>query len=130
MTRRWKILLVDDSDLALELAKMKLEEAGYAVVTLNSPFGFSATFRAERPDLVLLDVSMPALQGDRLVQIARRHWSSHPPSRAGVLGTPPKRCPIVLYSDRPARELRSIALNCGADAYVAKNADFANVITI
>jgi DNA-binding NarL/FixJ family response regulator len=37
---------------------------------------------------------------------------------------------IVLYSDRPARELRSLALNCGADAYVAKNADFANVTTI
>jgi len=43
MRARPKILVVDDSDIALELAKLRLEEAGFEVETLNTPFGFSAT---------------------------------------------------------------------------------------
>ena len=119
MPARPKILVVDDSDIALELAKIRLEEAGFDVETLNTPFGFSATLWAQQPDLVLLDVSMPALHGDRLLQVAHR-------SRGGA--APKRRCPIVLYSDRPEEELSQIARSCGADGYVQKSSNFTLVI--
>ena len=119
MRARQKILVVDDSDIALELAKLRLEEAGFEVETLNTPFGFSATLWAQKPDLVLLDVSMPALHGDRLLQIAHR-------SQGG--STSKRRCPIVLYSDRPEEELSKLAKSCGADGYVQKSSNFKLVI--
>ena len=119
MRLRPKILVVDDSDIALEVAKIRLEEAGFEVETLNTPFGFSAKLWAEQPDLVLLDVSMPALHGDRLLQIAHR-------SRGGA--TSRRRCPIVLYSDRPEDELSQLAKSCGADGYVQKSSNFKLVI--
>jgi CheY-like chemotaxis protein len=115
MRVRQKILVVDDSDIALELARIRLEEAGFEVETLNSPFGFSAALWAQKPDLVLLDVSMPALQGDRLLQIAHRQGGK-------------RRCPMVLYSDRSEQELRELAQSCGADGYVRKSADFKLVV--
>lgn len=119
MRVKQKILVVDDSDIALELAKLRLEEVGFEVATLNTPFGFSATLWAEEPDLVLLDVTMPALHGDRLLQIAHR-------SQGG--STSKRRCPIVLYSDRPQEELSKIAEACGADGYVQKSSNFKLVI--
>jgi DNA-binding response OmpR family regulator len=116
MRARQKILVVDDSDIALELARIRLEEAGFDVETLNSPFGFSAALWAQKPDLVLLDVSMPALQGDRLLQIAHR-------SQEGK-----RRCAFVLYSDRSEEELGMLARSCGADGYVRKTSDFKLVV--
>lgn len=67
--RRWsgsaqaEILIVDDSALILELYRDVFEAAGFEVITRNTPFGTSSTIAAKKPDIVLLDVFMPALQG-------------------------------------------------------------------
>ena len=125
MRAKPKVLVVDDSEIALEMARIRLEEAGFEVVTLSSPFGFSAELRAQTPDIVLLDVSMPALQGDRLLQIAQRHVDDTPSSKGGPKR---RRCPIVLYSDRPEQELGEIARACGADGYVRKSLNFDAIV--
>jgi len=64
---------------------------------------------------------MPAFHGDRLLQIAHR-------SRGGA--TSKRRCPIVLYSDRPEEELSKLAAACGADGYVQKSSTFKLVIAV
>jgi DNA-binding response OmpR family regulator len=91
------------------VVRLALEEKGYEVVTRTSPFGFGATLNKERPDLVLLDASMPGLRGDKLVEISLRH-NLH-------------RCPIVFYSDRPADELREIVRTSGAQGFIQKSSD-------
>lgn len=101
-----KILVVDDSDLCRDLTRAMLEDFGYQVVTLESGLGLSRALGREKPDLVLLDVSMPALSGHQIVEVARQH-KLH-------------RCPIVLFSDRPAGELSQLARNCGAAGFIAK----------
>lgn len=123
-----KVLVVDDSDVVLDVTRLKLEAAGFAVVTINSAFGFSALLSSERPDVILIDLAMPGISGDRLVQIARRRWSSHPPATAPASRS--RGCPILLYSDRPAHELKTIAEKCGADGYVSKSKDFSMVIAL
>jgi len=107
--RHLKILVVDDSEIIRELTRMVLEEEGYEVIGLDSPTGFSRTLVLEKPDLVLMDVSMPALTGDKLVEIA---------VRSGL-----HRCPIVLFSDRSDAELARLADECGAAGYVRKSLD-------
>ena len=104
-----KILVVDDSDLVRELTRMMLEEYGYEVATLESGLGLSRALGREKPDLVLVDVSMPALAGNLIVDVTRQH-KLH-------------RCPMVLFSDRPALELSELAKKCGAAGFIQKTSD-------
>jgi len=107
--RKKKILVVDDSEIYREMARYMLEARGYEVVVLASPFGFGAAISQERPDLALIDASMPALQGDQLVRIARQN----------------NLCdfPIVLHSDRPPLELTTMVRQCGASGFIQKTPD-------
>ncbi len=102
-----KILVVDDSDIACEFVRSVLEEAGYVIMTLSSHFGFVKMLREEKPDLVLIDVTMPVLSGPKLVALARTKR---------VL-----ECPILLYSDRDDGDLFRLSRSCGADGYIKKS---------
>jgi DNA-binding response OmpR family regulator len=101
-----KILLVDDSEICREAIKYQLAGHGYEVIALDSPFGFGAALTREQPDLVLVDAQMPALSGDKLVEIARKNRLC--------------TCPIVILSDRPPRELMELVRACGASGYISK----------
>ncbi|HEY3357509.1 MAG TPA: response regulator [Polyangia bacterium] len=107
--RRPKVLILDDSDICREMTQIALEERGYEVVALDGPFGFSAALNRERPDLALVDVELPGLDGAALTTIARRHGLH--------------RCPIVLFSDRSEAELIGLARDCGAAGFLRKTAD-------
>ena len=105
--RKYKILIVDDSRLVLAITKSALERAGMAVVTLDSPIGFTRVLKDEHPDLALIDVGMPALRGDELAKLVRRRL--------------PNSCPIVLFSERPEEELARLTEGCGAAGYIRKS---------
>jgi DNA-binding response OmpR family regulator len=111
--RAKKIALLDDSDLIRDLVRETLQERGYEVVDSNTPFGFSNLLRREKPDLALLDVTMPTLRGDKLAEIAIQH---------GV------GCPIVLFSDRPAAELEAMVKAVKAAGYIRKTSDMDEVV--
>ncbi|TKD03966.1 response regulator [Polyangium fumosum] len=108
-TTKRRILVVDDSEICRELVKLLLQSRGFEVITLDSPFGFGAAVAREQPDLVLVDVNMPALHGGKLVEVALQK---------GILS-----CPIVFHSDRPARELQSLVLSTGASGFIPKTND-------
>jgi eukaryotic-like serine/threonine-protein kinase len=108
--RKKKVLVVDDSDVALEAARIALEEAGYDVTTLDNPLVLVTTVRDVQPDLIILDISMPALPGDELVSIVGRHQNM-------------ANTPVVLHSDLPADVLQARAKACGAAGSIAKTAD-------
>jgi CheY-like chemotaxis protein len=107
--RRSKILIVDDSPVCCEVASLILRKAGHTVVSVYSPIGFVNLLRREQPELVLVDVAMPAMSGPKLVELALKKKSAN--------------CAIVLYSDRPQHELAQLVLECGADGYIPKSAD-------
>lgn len=93
-----KIVIVDDSPVVLEATAAALEEAGYTVIQVLNPLTLPAVMRRERPDLVLLDVKMPAVSGDVAIKIL------------GAAG----EGKVVLYSDLPEAELKVRAKACGA----------------
>ncbi len=103
---RTKILIVDDSVVVREAVAIMLEERGFAVVAMGSVFSFAQTLNQEKPDLVLVDVNMPAMTGDKLVQISQKYQAAP--------------CPIVLFSDRDPGELDRLARECGAAGYIEK----------
>ena len=69
-------------------------------------FSFIQTLSAEKPDLALIDISMPALNGDKLIEIARKHRDAN--------------CLLVLFSNRKPDELAKLAKHCGAAGFIQK----------
>jgi len=105
------VLVVDDSQVCLDMMSLVLEEGGYEVVTLISPFALSAALAEHDPDLVLVDVTMPGLPGDKLVEITLKN------RRAG------RGCPIVLHSERSDAELEYLVQTSGASGHLRKTDD-------
>ena len=101
------ILVVDDEPDVTELVKYKLEQEGYHCEILNNPLSFISKAREISPDLILLDIMMPELNGLQLCKIIR----SDPKMRS---------TPIIFLTARGEAEDRVKGLESGADDYVAK----------
>ena len=100
-----KILVVDD-DLELQrLIAFTLRGAGYLVVEAGDGPAALAAFEQEKPDLVLLDVNLPRVNG---FEVLRR-------IRAGGA-----RTPVMMLTVRAAEEDQVHGLDLGADDYLAK----------
>src|SRR4051812_22898711 len=102
------ILVIDDSEVVLEMTRFTLESAGFRVLTRDRAQGSIVAILHERPDLVLLDVNMPSMSGESIADIL---------SRAG----PARGTIIVLYSSLPANALRMKALAAGAHGFIHKS---------
>lgn len=66
------VLIVDDDEVHLELMRRKLERYGFEVHTVSNPIGVTNTVRTMKPDVVLMDVGIPAIRGDRLLDLVRK----------------------------------------------------------
>lgn len=98
------ILLVDDDALLRRSLAFNLEQAGYRCSTAATAEDALAMARHDRPDLVLLDISLPGMDGLE----ALRHFQ-------GNVG-----CPVIFLTAR-RRELDEIlGLELGADDYITK----------
>ncbi len=63
-----KVLVVDDDALTLRAVTRSLRTSGFEVVTSDSPLGVSALIRQHKPDVIVLDFNMPAMNGERLAR--------------------------------------------------------------
>lgn len=76
MADKQKILVVDDSQAILTYARAVLESGGYEVVTSNNPISVAALVRREAPDMILMDIQMPAISGTDVVATLQRFGCS------------------------------------------------------
>jgi DNA-binding response OmpR family regulator len=104
-----RILVVDDDQVIQQLLKVNLELEGYAVEVASDGEEALVLFDQFRPDLVLLDIMMPKLDG---WEVARR--------LAGITGGP---APIVLLSARAQESDVQKGNDLGVAAYVTKPFD-------
>lgn len=100
-----RVLVVDDDVEHLELVQRQLQAFGFEVRTWSSGLGVTNEVRVFRPDVVLLDVNIPALSGDRLVPLLRQSMSS---------------IRLVLFSSSDRDQLRSLARQVEADDWIQK----------
>jgi len=110
-----RILIVDDSDITLEMSRCVLEEAGFEVQTLlwfsaglasASALAESLSHDKTPPDLILMDVSMPGVSGDEVTQLLKGNWGID--------------VRVFLYSDRSEEDLGNRANAVGANGYICK----------
>ena len=101
-----KILLVEDEEALRLLYQEELEEEGYEVLTAKNGKEALQKLTKERPDLVILDIIMPEMDGmEALGRILSKN----------------KRIPIVLHTSHPAYQ--EDFMSWAADAYVLKSTD-------
>lgn len=109
------ILIVDDQrDLAGMMADM-LGDAGFATRTADNGRDALADIQADRPDLLVLDVNMPGLDGFEVATMLKAD-----PSTATI--------PIIMVSAQDGRGSRVIGLESGAEDYLSKPVDQAELI--
>ena len=98
------ILVVDDEERLVSLVKAYLEQGGFRVVTAKD--GRNALFiaRQEKPDLILLDVMMPEMDGHEFMRLHRQE----------------RNTPIILLTAKIEEDDKVIGLELGADDYVTK----------
>ena len=73
-----RILVIDDDQAIAELVKVNLELLGHHVTTAHDGIKGLALAQQNRPDLVVLDVMMPDLDGFTVCQRLRQNPSTHP----------------------------------------------------
>jgi DNA-binding response OmpR family regulator len=98
------ILLVDDEPTVRETVAESLESDGFTVVTAADGREALTRFRADRPDLILLDLMLPELSGIEVCRIIRRESD----------------VPIVMLTAKDAELDKVVGLELGADDYVTK----------
>jgi CheY-like chemotaxis protein len=103
-----RVLVVDDSPFALQWCKSVLAPRGMEVSTLENPLLMLKRVRDFSPDVLILDVNMPGIDAETLVDITARRKALE--------------VPIVLHSELPASQLEAIAGRCGAH-WVRKGSD-------
>ncbi|HZG51308.1 MAG TPA: response regulator [Pyrinomonadaceae bacterium] len=102
-----RILIADDYDDNRELLRLMLESAGYAVRETRDGHEFLAAARAELPDIALIDLSMPSLDG----------WGTLDALRADERTS---RLHCIAVTAFAAEQDRQRALDAGFDAYLTK----------
>jgi DNA-binding response OmpR family regulator len=100
-----RVLVVDDDSTVSDVVRRYLERAGFAVTLAADGHAALRAYEAERPDLVVLDLMLPGIDG---LEVARR------------LRARPDEVPIVMLTALGEEADRVLGLQLGADDYVTK----------
>jgi DNA-binding response OmpR family regulator len=101
------ILVVDDDEDVLKTIQISLTKSGYQVIAENNGFQALQTARREKPNLVILDISMPDMDGIEVCKQLRA-------SQATV------SVPILMLTARGNIESKTAGFEAGADDYLVK----------
>jgi len=99
-----RILVVDDEPQIVSILKAYLEKSGFIVTTAEDGLTALAVYRADRPDLMILDLNLPGMDGLDVCRTVRRESD----------------IPILMLTARVEETDKLIGLEIGADDYVVK----------
>jgi len=102
-----KILVVDDESILVETMTYNLEQAGYQVTTAADGISALEAARSEKPDLIILDIMLPEMDGLEVCRQLRRESST-------------STTPIMMLTAKIDEIDKVVGLEVGADDYVTK----------
>ena len=114
MMQKHKILVCDDDDGILDMLSMVLNNKGYDVITVIHSVNIYDKLDEVKPDLLLLDLWMPKLNGEEILKTLKEK-------------TDTKMLPVVIMS--ASRDGAEVAKRFGADDYLEKPFDIKKLVT-
>ncbi|MFH1868445.1 MAG: response regulator [Candidatus Omnitrophota bacterium] len=105
-----KILVVDDEPDLTMMIKMRLEAAGYEVIEANDGQQGLDRARKENPDLIILDLMLPKLDGYKVCRMLKFDEKY-------------KKIPIIMFTARAQDSDKKLGEEVGANAYLTKPFD-------
>jgi len=106
-----KILLVEDNEMNINMLSRRLQKRGYSVVSaLDGRQGYLLA-RSESPDLILMDISLPAMDGWELTRLLKSSEAT-------------RHIPIIALTAHALVTDREKAREAGCDEYETKPIDF------
>jgi two-component system phosphate regulon response regulator PhoB len=102
-----RILVVDDEPEAVELIEFNLKQSGYTVSTAGDGADALKKARAQTPDLVILDVMLPEMDGFEICKTLRQDAAT-------------SKVPIIMLTAKAGEIDRVLGLELGADDYLTK----------
>ncbi|MTJ08117.1 MULTISPECIES: response regulator [unclassified Anabaena] len=111
-----KILVVDDDSQILELLQTLLTPWGMKIIPLNDSRQFWTTWKSEKPDMLILDVEMPDINGIELCQMIRNNHQEI-------------ELPILFLTVHNDAEIVNQVFSAGADDFVSKPIIGAELVT-
>ena len=103
-----RILVTDDSPTILEILKTVLAEEGYEVIAATDGQQALDLARAENPDLIILDLMLPKIDGYKVCRILKFDERF-------------KNIPIIMLTARSKESDEQLGREVGADAYIKKS---------
>lgn len=114
MENRGSVLIIDDDPITLGLLEEALEDEGYKVGILDSPMEIEHALDKSRPDIILLDIVMPNMDGYAALEIISNKYED---------------VPVVFLTGRSGIDDRIKGLRAGAEDYIIKPFDIRELIT-
>ena len=105
-----KVLVVDDSPTIVEMVKLILENAGHEVIIASDGIEALNMARSESPDLIILDVMLPKMQGYQVCRLLKFDENY-------------RDIPIIMYTAKGQNESKDTGMKTGADEYLVKPVD-------
>lgn len=102
-----RILIIDDSEITLQMEKSVLEARGYDVRATSTLMEFERVLAEFTPDLILTDIHMPEATGADICRTLKNEYKT-------------QDIPIVLFSSLNDDELAVLAEQVGADGFLSK----------
>lgn len=107
LQEKTRILVVDDDNTLLGAVRRLLTAAGFEVLTSDSALRLPQLVQREKPDLVLLDIEMPALSGEHVLEMTKLFEFL-------------QKTPIVIHSAKSDEELTALVAKSSAVGYIKK----------
>jgi len=103
-----KIMIVEDDSFVLDIYQTKLSQEGYTVIEARNGVEAMKKLEKEKPDLLLLDIVMPYMDGIEVLKKIRE--------RADL-----KNMPVILLTNLSQKEEINVGLGLGASDYLIKS---------
>ncbi|HEY0140583.1 MAG TPA: response regulator [Thermoanaerobaculia bacterium] len=110
-----KIVVIDDDAALLGAVRRLLTAAGFEVVTSDSALRLPQLVQREKPDLILLDLEMPALSGEHVLDFTKLFEFL-------------REIPIVLHSSKGEDELQALVERSSAIGYIRKTTNALSLV--
>jgi len=109
MRNNKRIIICDDDEGILDVLQLILEETGHTIIPEINSLNIKSLIDRQMPDLIIVDLWMPVLSGDQILQMIRNHPDY-------------KHLPVIVIS--ASRDGKQIADNAKATAFIAKPFDY------